>query len=137
MKRKINNLMDEVKFSINLEACLALLDEDGKILYNNLNGGLNGVLENLVPALKTLNVGDYQVNNFAETHLITIKVSDRLALVAESYIRESLLIFALNSIVEKLKEEFAELDILLKLSDITEKGSENKIMEQFIGNKFF
>jgi len=136
MNQKINSLMDKVKFLMNSEAFLALMNEDGKILYNDLNGGLKGVFKNLVPAVKTLNTGDYQVNNFEEIRLITIKVSDRLALVAESYIKESLLIFALNNIVEKLRDEFAELEAL-KLSDIKEEDSESKKFEQFIVDKYF
>jgi hypothetical protein len=137
MEQKINNLMGEVKFLMGSEAFPALIDEDGKILYNNLNGSLNGVLKNLVPAVKTLNAGDYQVNNFEETHLITIKVSERLALVVESYIKESVLIFLLNNIVEKLKKGFAELDFLLMLSSAIEEESETEMIEKFIGNKYF
>lgn len=113
MKQKIRNLMNQVKFSMNCGAYLALMDEDGKILYNNLKRDLNGIYYKLFPAVKTLNMGDYQVNKFADTHLVTIKVSDRLALVAESYLRENSLIFVLNNIAKKLKEEFAELDTLI------------------------
>jgi hypothetical protein len=113
MKQKVRNLMNQVKFSMNCGAYLALMDDDGKILYNNLRRDLNGIFNKLFPAVKTLNTGDFQVNRFADSHLVTIKVSDRLALVAESYLRESSLIFVLNNIAEKLRGEFAELDTLL------------------------
>jgi hypothetical protein len=120
MKQRIMSLMNKVRFSTNYGAYLALMDEDGKILYNNLRRSLDGFFKNLVPAVKTLNAGDYQVNKFANTHLITIKVSDRLALVAESYLEESTLIFILNNIAEKLRGEFIELESLLRPLEIEE-----------------
>lgn len=120
MRQRVMSLMNKVRFSTNYGAYLALMDEDGKILYNGLRRSMDGFFKNLVPAVKTLNTGDYQVNKFANTHLVTIKVSDKLALVAESYLEESTLIFILNNITEKLRGEFKELDSLLKPPEITE-----------------
>ncbi len=132
MEQKVNELMEKVRSSMYRKTYLALMDEDGKILYNNFHAGLNGVIKNFVPALKILDVGDYQIKNFAKTCLIIYKVSDRLALIAESYVKEGLLIFLLKSIAENLKNRFIELDILLMFSDMAEEEREAKITEQLV-----
>lgn len=133
MEKKIDELMERIKSSLSYKTYLALMDEDGKTLYNNFHSGLNGVLKNYVPALKTLDPGDYQIKNFSKTCLIMYKVSDRLALIAESYVKEGLLIFTLKSIAENLKEQFIELDILLMFSEMAaEEKREAKITEQLV-----
>nr|MDO8076689.1 hypothetical protein [Candidatus Freyarchaeota archaeon] len=124
MSEKVNSLMDRVKSSMSWKTYLALMDEDGKILYTNFNEGLNDILKRFAPALKTLDAGDYQVKNFAKTRLVTFKVTDRLALIAESYAKEGLLIFTLRNIAEKLKDEFVELDLQLMFSELAEEESE-------------
>ncbi len=132
MEIKINDLMESIKSSLITKTYLALMDEDGKIIYNNFQAGLNRTLKDFVPALKLMDMGDYHIKNFAKTCLIIFKVSDRLALIAESYAKEGLLIFTLKGIAENLRNRFLELDILLVFSDMAEEEAEIQIAEQLI-----
>lgn len=124
--------MEKIKSSIPRKSYLALMDEDGKIHYNNFHSGLNGLIRNFAPAIKTLDVGDYQIKNYAKTCLIIYKVSERLALLAESYVKEGLLIFTIKNIAENLKDQFIELDILLMFLDMAKEEKEAKITEQLV-----
>ncbi|MGQ9721141.1 MAG: hypothetical protein ACUVXA_07450 [Candidatus Jordarchaeum sp.] len=132
MDKRIDELMEKIKSSIPRKSYLALMDEDGKIHYNNFHSGLNGLIRNFAPAIKTLDVGDYQIKNYAKTCLIIYKVSERLALLAESYVKEGLLIFTIKNIAENLKDQFIELDILLMFLDMAKEEKEAKITEQLV-----
>jgi hypothetical protein len=132
MNKKIDELMGKIKSSIPGKSYLALMDEDEKVLYNSFYPGLNGYIKNFAPAIKTMDVGDYQVKNYAKSCLIIYKVSDRLALVAESYVKEGLLIFTIKNIAEKFKDQFLELDILQMFSHMAEEEREAKITEQLL-----
>ncbi|WXG39380.1 MAG: hypothetical protein WED07_00860 [Candidatus Freyarchaeum deiterrae] len=132
MKEKIEDLMNRVKSSMYFKAYLALMDEDGKILYNNFNDSFNRTLRGLVPILKTLDTGEYHVRRLARSRLIILRVSDGLVLAAESYARDGILIFTMNNAVERLREEFVELDLLMTLSDMALPESESKIVEQLV-----
>lgn len=130
MDKRVDELMGKIKSAIPGKSYLALMDEEGKILYNNFHSGLSGNIKNFAPAIKTMGVGDYQIKNYPKSCLIIYKVSDRLALIIESYVKEGLLIFTLKNIAQNLREQFFELDLIQMFSDMVEEEGEVKITEQ-------
>ena len=132
MSVKVNDLMGKVKSSMIWKSYLALVDENGKILYTTFNNGLNDLLRRLASSLKILSSGDYLVKNFDNSRLVAFKVSDRLALVVESYAKEGLLVFTLRSLAERLGDEFVELDLQLVFSELTEERGEASLSKQTV-----
>ncbi len=132
MDKKVDELMGKIKSAIPGKSFLALMDEGGKILYNNFHSGLNGNIKNFAPAIKIMDVGDYHIKNYDKSCLIIYKVSDSLALIAESYVKEGLLIFTIKHLAENLKDQFLEIDILQTFTNMVEEEKEAKITEQLL-----